>query len=152
MSRSSNGSGQNATNVQIRVRVPSGIPEFVEWWPSGKGTSLSMRTRWVRLPSTSPKSFCPRRLVGLGSRILNPWTRVRISPETPMLRDSQAERHSALTRENEGSNPSPAAIFRSAQGNSVVRGVTDVGAECRSGRGGGLQTRSYPVRVRIGAP
>ena len=26
MSRSSNGSGQNATNVQIRVRVPSGIP------------------------------------------------------------------------------------------------------------------------------
>src|ERR1043166_3415896 len=69
-----------------------------------------------------------------------------------MLRDSQAERHSALTRENEGSNPSPAAIFRSAQGNSVVRGVTDVGAECRSGRGGGLQTRSYPVRVRIGAP
>ena len=24
--------------------------------------------------------------------------------------------------------------------------------ECRSGRGGGLQTRSYPVRVRIGAP
>src|SRR5579862_5371151 len=25
-------------------------------------------------------------------------------------------------------------------------------AECRSGRGGGLQTRSYPVRVRIGAP
>src|SRR6266849_3681314 len=26
VSRSSNGSGQNATNVQIRVRVPSGIP------------------------------------------------------------------------------------------------------------------------------
>ena len=54
ISRSSNGSGQNATNVQIRVRVPSGIPKFTEWWPSGKGTSLSMRTRWVRLPSTSP--------------------------------------------------------------------------------------------------
>ena len=29
----------------------------VKWWPSGKGTSLSMRTRWVRLPSTSPRFF-----------------------------------------------------------------------------------------------
>jgi hypothetical protein len=28
LSRSSNGSGQNATNVQILVRVPSGIPSF----------------------------------------------------------------------------------------------------------------------------
>jgi hypothetical protein len=41
-------------NVQIRVRVLSGIPSFAEWWPSGKGASLSMRTRWIRLPSTSP--------------------------------------------------------------------------------------------------
>ena len=28
--------------------------QVVKWWPSGKGTSLSMRIRWVRLPSTSP--------------------------------------------------------------------------------------------------
>jgi hypothetical protein len=36
MSRSSNGSGQNVTNVQIRVRVPSGIPSL----RSGAGTRL----------------------------------------------------------------------------------------------------------------
>src|SRR5258708_21759674 len=30
---------------------PERDTKFSEWWPSGKGTSLSMRTRWVRLPS-----------------------------------------------------------------------------------------------------
>ena len=34
---------------------PERDTRFKEWWPSGKGTSLSMRIRWVRLPSTLPE-------------------------------------------------------------------------------------------------
>ena len=30
--------------------------QALKWWPSGTGPSLSMRIRWVRLPSTSPES------------------------------------------------------------------------------------------------
>src|SRR5206468_12637396 len=54
---------------------------------------------------------------------------------------AQRQLHSALTRAFEGSSPSSPAKVSSV-----------LSAECRSGRGGGLQTRSYPVRVRIGAP
>ncbi len=38
---------------------PERDTKFRKWWPSGKGASLSMRTRWVRLPSTSPKVARP---------------------------------------------------------------------------------------------
>ena len=59
--------------------------QVVKWWPSGKGTSLSMRTRWVRLPSTSPTC---RGVAKLGLK------------------------HSALTREIESSNlSSPASLI-----------------------------------------
>ena len=40
-----------------------------EWWPSGTGTSLSMRTRWVRLPSTSPSSTSKAGWIWSGDRV-----------------------------------------------------------------------------------
>ena len=47
------GLGSFATNEEKVVQFHSRVP-ITKWWPSGKGTSLSMRTRWVQLPSTSP--------------------------------------------------------------------------------------------------
>ena len=44
--------------------------QVVKRWPSGKGTSLSMRIRWVRLPSTSP-SVRRCRQAGLSRLILS---------------------------------------------------------------------------------
>src|SRR5260221_13216378 len=40
-----------------------------EWWPSGTGHSLSMRTRWVRLPSTSPSSTSKAGWIWSGDRV-----------------------------------------------------------------------------------
>ena len=52
------------------------------------------------------------------------------------------------TRRGVGVPGSPSRNRSSVQ---VRSGPPDLCTECRSGRGGGLQPRSYPVRVRIGA-
>ena len=68
---------------------PERDTKFTEWWPSGKGTSLSMRTRWVRLPSTSPRTN------GVRLRASSPTSRGVAKPGL---------KRSALTREIESSN------------------------------------------------
>jgi hypothetical protein len=46
---------QMIDNIPVyRTSIDEGALAQIETWPSGKGTSLSMKTRWVRLPSTSP--------------------------------------------------------------------------------------------------
>ena len=73
MSRSSNGSGQNATNVQIRVRVPSGIPNHTEWKWRGvakPGLKRSALTREIESSNlSSPARFlCENEDATLGGR------------------------------------------------------------------------------------
>lgn len=45
---------RGAPNAEIPVRIRRAGPVSLRWWPSGKGTRLSIGTRRVRLPSTAP--------------------------------------------------------------------------------------------------
>jgi hypothetical protein len=68
-----------------------------------------------------------------------------------MLLSSNGTGRLILSQDDEGSTPFSNANWL-VRGQSVCPNQQFQSTECRSGRGGGLQTRSYPVRVRISAP